>query len=155
MFDTLTSVAAMGAAVFSAWCAFLSFRLSRRIQDDLKSDERLVAGPLQNADLANANHSRCVVACTLFNKSRRKVYVHAVLALDEDRNEIDVKWASRIDHLGNPQESFGLLGVADSINLYVRRNDGEEIDYMALTIKHSFPDSPETVVYNANADRLA
>ena len=113
-----------------------AYRLSRKIQDDLKRDETVVIG---------------VVACTLFNKSRRKAYVDRVRALDENREEIDVKWAPRIDHLGNPQEPFGLVGVVDSFNLYVRRNDGESIDYMWLEIRHSFPDSPATVEYDANA----
>lgn len=154
MLDTLLAtapIAAMGAAVFSAYCAFLSYRLSRRIQNDLESDERLVVGPLQKPDLANASHGHCVVVCTLFNKSRRKVCVGCVRALDENGQEIAIKWGSRIDPVGNPLEPFGLLGIVDSINLYVRRNDGEEIDYMTLTIKHSFANSPETVVYNAGA----
>ena len=132
-------------------CAFLPYRLSGRIQNDLESDERLVVGPLQKPDLANAGHGHSVVACTLFNKSRRKVYVDGVRALDENREEIAIKWASRINHRGNPLEPFGLLGMVDSINLYVRRNDGEEIDYMALTIEHSFPDSPAIVVYDEGA----
>ena len=154
MLDTLalaTAIPAMLAAVFSASCAFLSYRLSRRIRDDLKRDETVVVGQLHKPDLREGDHRRCVVACTLFNKSRRKTYVDSVRALDENREEIDVKWAPRIDHVGNPQEPFGLVGVVDSINLYVRRNDSENIDYMALEIRHSFPDSPATIVYNAGA----
>ena len=154
MLETLalaTAFTATLAAVCSAGCAFVTYRLSRTIQDDLKRDETIVIGPLQHPDLPNENHRLCVVACTLFNKSRRKAYVDRVRALDENREEIDVKWARRIDHLGNPQEPFRLVGVVDSVNLYVRRNDGESIDYMWLEIRHSFPDSPATVEYDANA----
>ena len=154
MLDTLalaTAIPAMLAAVCSAWCAFLSYSLSRRIRDDLKRDETVVVGQLHKPDLPNENHRHCVVACTLFNKSRRKTYVDSVRALNENREEIDVKWAPRIDQLGNPQEPFGLVGVVDSVNLYVRRNDGESIDYMSLEIRHSFPDSPATVMYNPGA----
>lgn len=157
MLETLTfatAVAAMLAAVCSASCAFLSYRLSKKIQDDLKRDETVVVGGLQHPDLPNEEHRLCVVACTLFNKSRRKAYVDSVRALDENRKEIDVKWAPRIDPLGNPQEPFGLVGVVESVNLYVRRNDGESIDYMWLEIRHSFPDSPATVEYDAGAGWL-
>ena len=147
-----TATAAMLAAFFSACCAFLSYRLSKRIQDDLKADEIVVAGPLLNPSLPNESHSNCVVVCTLFNKSRRKAYVRSVRAMDEDREEMDVSWGSSIDRHGNPEEPFGLVGLIDSVNLYVRRKDGEELDYISLEIGHSFSDSPETVVYNPGAD---
>lgn len=158
MLDTLlaaTPIAAMLAAVFSACSAFLSYRLSKGIRDDLKRDERVVVGLLHNPDLSHEDHRYCVVACTLFNKSHRKAYVDSVRALDEDGKEIAIKWASRIDRHGNPQEPFGLVGVVDSVNLYVRRNDGEDIEYMALEIRHSFPDSPATVEYNPGAGWLS
>lgn len=143
------------AAIFSARCAFLAYRLSQKIQNDLKSDEEIIVGPLQQPRLADERHSNCVVVCTLFNKSRRKAYVDSVLAIDEQGEEIPIKWSSSIDTLGNPQDPFCLKGLIDSANLYVRRNDGEEIDYMLLKISHSFPDSPKTVVYNPGADWLS
>ena len=93
----------------------------------------------------------CVVVCTLFNKSRRKAYVRSVRATDEDREEVDISWGSSIDQNGNPEEPFGLVGLIDSINLYVRQKDGEGIDYISLEIGHSFPTSPTTVVYDPNA----
>ncbi len=77
----------------------------------------------------------------------------SVCAIDKEGAEIPIKWSSSIDELGNPlNPPFGLMGLIDSANLYVRRNDGEEIDYMALEISHSFPNSPATVVHNPGAD---
>ena len=152
MLDTLLTATAMAAAVFSAGCVFGSYRLSKRIQDALQTDEIVVAGPLLNPSLPNETHSNCVVVCTLFNRSRRKAYVDSVRAMDVNREEIDISWASSIDQHGNPQEPFGLVGLIDSVNLYVRRKDGEGIDYMSLEIGHSFSDSPETAVYNPGAD---
>ena len=78
--------------------------------------------------------------------------MRSVCATDEPGEKIDIGWASSIDQLGNPQEPFCLEGLIDSVNLYVRRNDGEEIDYMSLEISHSFPDSPATVVCNPGAN---
>ena len=155
MLDTLlvaTPIAALTAAVFSAHCAFLAYRLSKKIRDDLKSDETIIIGPLLNPSLPNESDSNCVAVCTLFNKSRRKAYVRSVRAMDEDREEMDISWGSRIDQHGNPEDPFGLVGLIDSVNLYVRRKDGEGIDYMSLEIGHSFSNSPETVVYNPGAD---
>ena len=155
MLDTLlpaTPIAAMVAAVLSAWCAYLSYRLSRKIQDDLRSDETIIFGPVRIPSLPNESHSNCVVVCTLFNKSRRKAYVRSVRAMDKDREEMDISWGTSIDRHGNPEEPFGLVGLIDSVNLYVRRKDGEGIDYMSLEIGHSFSDSPTTVVYNPDAD---
>ncbi len=155
MLDTLlaaTAIAAMLAAAFSARSAFLTYRLSKKIQDDLKADEIVITGPLLNPSLPHETHSNCVVVCTLFNKSRRKAYVHSVRAMDEDREAIDISWASSIDQHGNPQEPFGLVGLIDSVNLYVRRKDGQGIDYMSLEIGYSLPNSPATVTYNPGAD---
>ncbi len=72
MLETLalaTAITAMLASVCSARCAFLAYRLSRKIQDDLKRDETVIIGRLQHPDLPNENHRLCVVACTLFNNS--------------------------------------------------------------------------------------
>ena len=154
MLDTFlaaTPIAAMVAAVLSAHCAFLSYRLSKKIQDALKDDETIIIGPLLNPTLRHENHSNCVVVCTLFNKSRRKAYLRSVRATDEDREEVDISWGSSIDQNGNPEEPFGLVGLIDSINLYVRRKDGEIIEHISLEIGHSFPTSPATVVYDPNA----
>ena len=150
--STFTAVVGALAAIFSARCAFLAYHLSRKIQDDLKSDEEIIVGPLLNPHLSNENQSNSVIVCTLFNKSRRKSYVHSVCATDEEGEKIDIKWASSINQVGNPQEPFCLEGLIDSVDLYVRRKDGEEIDYMSLEISHSFPDSPATVVYNPSAN---
>ena len=136
------------AAIFSALCAFFSYRLSRKIHHDLKSDEEIIFGPLQKPHLADEQHSSCVIVCTLFNKSRRKAFVDSVRAIDEQGEEIPITWSSSINGLGNPQDPFCLKGVIDSANLYVRRKDGEEIDFMSLKIRHSFSDLPETIVYN-------
>ena len=149
-FATSTFAAIVGAlaAFFSARCAFLAFRLSQEIHSDLKADEEIIFGEPREPRLAIDNHSRCVIVCTLFNKSRRKAFVESVRAIDEQNEEVPITWSSKIDTLGNPQEPFGLEGLIDSINLWVRRKDGEQINYMSLKISHSFAGSPATVTFN-------
>ena len=149
-FTTSTFAAIVGslAAIFSARCASLAYRLSQKIQNDLNADEKIIFGQPQEPHLANKDHSSCVIVFTLFNKSRRKAFVKSVRAMDRQGEEVSITWSSRIDELGNPLDSFGLEGLIDSVNLYVRRKDGEEIGYMSLGISHSFPDSPATVIYD-------
>ena len=155
-FATSTFAAIVGslAAIFSARCASLAYRLSQNIRNDLKADEQMIFGQPQEPHLANKDHSSCVIVCTLFNKSRRKAFVKSVRAIDQQGEEVPITWSSKIDKLGNPRDPFGLMGLIDSVNLYVRRNDGEEIDYMSLEISHSFQNSPSTVVYDLGTDWL-
>ena len=143
----LAASASSLAANFSGICAFLSYRLSQKIRNELKSDERIIFGPFQKPQLLNHEHSNCVIVCTLFNKSRRKAYVELVKATDDSGNEIDITWSSTIDECGNPQDPFGLMGVVDSNNLFIRRMDGEAIENMSLHIAHSFSESPEIINY--------
>ena len=155
MVDTLlaaTPIVALVVAVSSVYCAFLSYRLSKKIQDDLRSDEKIIVGPVLHPSLQNWEHNNCVVVCTLFNKSHRKAYVHSVRARDQDGEGINISWSSSIDQDGNPEQPFELVGLIDSVNLYVRRDDDEMIYYMALEIRHSFPNSPVTVVFDLVSD---
>ena len=156
-FVTSTFAAIVGslAAIFSALCASLAYRLSQKIHNDLSADEKIIFGQPQEPHLANKDHSSCVIVCTLLNKSRRKAFVKSVRAIDEQGEEVPIRWSSRIDELGTPLNPFGLIGLIDSVNLYVRRNDGKDIDYMLLRVLHSFSDSPETVEYNPGADFLS
>ena len=40
------------------------------------------------------------------------------------------------------------MEIIDLTHLYVRRKDGEPIEYMRLKIHHSFPGSPTTVKFD-------
>lgn len=136
------------AAIFSGTCAFLSLKLARKIQDELKTDERIVAGVPIHPDLSAHAHSVAVIQCTLFNKSKRKTYLNAVSAYSQRGEKIDITWSDEIDRPGNPQNPCQLIGIVDSRPLFVRRNDGETIDYARLEISHSFSETPLTVIFD-------
>jgi hypothetical protein len=136
------------AAIFSGACAFLSLKLARNIRDELKSDERIVAGIPIHPNLGVHAHSVSVIQCTLFNKSKRKSYLNAVSAYEQKGAKIDVTWSDEIDQLGNPQNPCQLVGIVDSSSLFVRRNDGEAFDYARLEISHSFSEAPMTVIFD-------
>lgn len=150
--STLTASLATLAAIFSGAGAFLSYRLARKIQDELKSDERIVAGTPIHPDLREHAHSACVVQCTLFNKSKRKAFVNAVSVHDRRGTKIDVTWSDEIDHLGNPQNPCQLIGLVDACPLFIRKNDGEEMEYTRIAISHSFSDTQMEVVFDPAAD---
>ena len=150
-----TAVVGSLAAVVSAIYAIRAYRLSQKIHTEMKADEKIIFGQPQEPHLADKDHSNCVIVCRLLNKSRRKAFVNSVRAIDEQGEEVPITWSSRIDRFGNPRDPLGLIELIDSVDLYVRRKDGEETDYMSLEISHSFQNSPATVVYNPDSDRLS
>jgi len=135
--DVATAIAAF-AAIVAAASAFLSYRLSKSIYQKIKSDEVVIAGPLHHPGLRIQDHDDCVLRCTLFNKSKRKTYISSVKAFDKNRKSIEVTWSDSMDDLGNIQHATGLLGLEDSLNLVLRRNDGKPFSMTTVRIKHSF-----------------
>ena len=150
--STFTAVLATLAAIFSGLCAFWSYQLARKIQDDLKADERIVAGAPIHPDLREHAHSSCVIQCTLFNKSKRKAYITAVSAYNQQGTRIDATWSDAIDELGKPQNQCQLIGLVDACPLFIRMNNGEEIGYARIEISHSFSDTPMVVIFDPMAD---
>jgi len=144
----ITSVTSVLTAVFSAWCAWLSYALSRRLRNEMKSDETLIVGRLDRPRLANCAHRQCGLCCTLFNKSKRKVYVTAVKAFDRNDAPIRITWANRIDAAGNPEGPCHLLGIVDTETLFLRETSGEEIPFCRLDIYNSFSALPTRVVFD-------
>ena len=149
MATTTTAIFSVAAAVMSGLCAFGSFVLARRIYGQARLDERVVFGPLDHpVSVKNQKQRDAVVCCQVFNKSARKAYVNKVEAFDSTGKQIEVTWSSAVDAWGNPTEPTGLIGVVDASSLYVRRNDGELITDLRLSVYHSFcGSSPDEVVY--------
>jgi len=154
--DSLVNVAttiATIAAVVAAASAFLSYRLSKNIYDEIKSDEVIIAGPLHHPGLRVKEHDDCVLLCTLFNKSKkRKAYINSVKAFDQNDNIIEITWSGSIDELGNIQNPTGLLGLEDSINLVLRRNDGNPFGKTIVRIEHSFSSDTLEILYDPYKD---
>lgn len=135
--DAVTAIAAFAAIVAAAF-AFLSYRHSKNIYDEIKSDEIIIPGLLHHPGLFVEDHNDCVLRCTLFNKSKRKAYIDSVKAFDTKGSKIAITWSNAIDHLGNVQNPTGLFGLEDSANLLMRRNDGEEFGETTVLVRHSF-----------------
>jgi hypothetical protein len=120
--DAITAILALLAAIFAGYAAWQSYRLAKSIRDELKSDEVLVAGILHNPDLLNLDHRNAVIQTTLFNKAKRKAFVHNVVVKNSKGAVIDVDWADKIDEYGNPQGGSNLIGVVDSAQLCIRES---------------------------------
>lgn len=140
------------AAVLSGVCAFLSYKLARKIQNELQSDERIIAGIPIHPDLRERAHSNAVIQCTLFNKSKRKAYASSVSVYDQKGTKVDATWSDKIDDFGNPQNPCQLVGIIDSCQLYIRRNDGEEFDYARIELSHSFSNESMNVIFDPLAN---
>jgi hypothetical protein len=129
----------------------LSYNLARKIHYDLKSDEQIIAGMFIHPALGVHAHRRCVIQCTLFNKSKRKAYIHNVSASNRHGAKVDVTWSDQIDNLGNPQDPCQLIGLVDVSALFIRKNDGQSIDYARVTICHSFSRTPMEAIFDSLA----
>jgi hypothetical protein len=159
--EFLESTSALGtafsavAAVLSGWCAFLSYKLSRSMQTDMKSDERIVTGVPIHPELRERSHSPSVVQCTIFNKSHRKAYINSVKVFDQKGKEINVTWSDRIDSVGAPLDPCQLIGIVDASSLFLRRDDGTEVNYARIDLSHSFSQEPQTIIFDAHATFLS
>jgi len=135
--DLSTAIAA-SAAIVAAVCAYFSYRLSKSIYDEIKSDEVIIPGPLHHPGLREQKHDECVLRCAVFNKSQRKAYINSVDAFDSKDVRIEITWSDGMDDLGKILNPTGLLGIKDTINLCMRRNDGNEFGKTTIFIQHSF-----------------
>ena len=149
--STLTALMATLAAIFSCVCAVLSYRLTRKIQNELKSDERIVHGTPIHPDLRGPAYSSSVIQCTLFNKSKRKAYINAVSVYHKAGTEISVTWSDQIDQLGNLQNPCKLIGLVDACQLFIRKSDEKGMDYARIAISHSFSVTPMEVIFDPTA----
>jgi hypothetical protein len=140
------------AAALSGWCAYLSYRLSRSLHADLRSDERIICGVPFNPDLRERTHANRVIQCVLFNKSKRKAYVNSVRVFDEHGSEIAISWAGDIDLCGNPGPQGSLIGITDTGSLFVQRTDGERFAFTRIEFQHSFSETPETIIFAPYSD---
>lgn len=147
----LTAIAT-SAAIVAAVSAYLSYRLSRRIYEEIKSDEVIIPGPLHHIGLRNQDHDKCVLRCTLFNKSKRKAYISSVDAFDSKKSKIRIKWSNKHNEYGEILDPTELLGVEDSVNLVMRRNDGEAFEKTIVRIKHSFSSDEIELTYDPYAE---
>lgn len=147
----VTSIASVLAAIFSGWCAYLSYKLSARLREEMKSDETLIASKFIHPGLVTRAHDDSVITCTLFNKSKRKVFVSEVRAYDRKSKPITVKWSNQIDQHGNPLRPCELIGIVDTENLFIRANAGEGIHFCRLEIFHSFSTAPLVAVFDEYA----
>ena len=150
--EPITTVMSVLAAIFSGICAYLSYKLSCKIRNELQSDERIITGVPIHPNLTNNEHSHCIIQCTLFNKSKRKDYINRVEAYDDKDNQLDVTWSDQIDNLGNLQNPCQLIGIVDSCSLFIRRNAGVAINFARIEIRHSFSDTSMVVIFDEFAE---
>jgi len=141
------TVIASISAVIAAVSASFSYRLSKKIYDEIKSDEVVVVSKIQHPELKEADHKKSVLYFTIFNKSHRKVSITKLRATDTDGNNIPIKWSTSIDQHGNIENPTGLVGLSDSKEIYIRRNDGESYFITKFFLKNSFQKNEIELIY--------
>ena len=151
-FSVATGALSALIAVFSAATAFRSYLLTKSIQDDAKSDERIFVGKVSQPSLNVRGHSACVLQIPVFNKSKRKACFTDLTVYDSKGQRVTVAWSDEIDNMGNVQNPGHLVGITDSKTLYIRRNDGEEFEYARVLLAHSFSQTREEIIFDPLAD---
>jgi len=146
-YTTIFAAISVVIAAIAACFAIFSYRLSKKIRDEIKSDEVLVASKILHPDLNERDHAQCVIYFTLLNKSHRKASITSLKAFDTKGSEIPVEWSDSIDRLGSIQNPTGLLGLKDSTEIYIRKNDGEGYFITTIRIKHSFNEAGLELTY--------
>jgi len=146
-----TSLSAI-AAICAAAAAVFNFRLAKSIQNDAKADELLVLGEISHPELKTRQHTLSVVQISIFNKSKRKAYISGITFSGQDGKPIEVKWSDEIDDCGNPVGRSNRIGIVDTVTIYARPIDGRDVDYARIEISHSFPKSPEVIVFDPYAE---
>jgi len=150
--ETVATALAAVAALFAATTAWLAYRLQRQAYREAKRDEFLVAGPPRHPDLQLPDHSWSVLEFEVFNNSRRKAYIEDVRVISGTGNSLSVTWSDTIDLLGNPSPVRRLLGVDDTVFLYIRRNDGKHFFSASIEIYHSWSKHPLVVSFDETED---
>ena len=151
---TSATVAAFSAltAVFAAATAFRSYRLAKSIQEDTKSDERLVVGKVSHPDLRTRDHWLAVIQIPVFNKSKRKAYIDGLTMYDRRNAPIEVSWSDEINELGMPQRPSEFVGLVDSTTIYVRESMQKEIEYARILISHSFSETKQVIIFDPSLE---
>jgi hypothetical protein len=142
-----TALLATLAAIFSGICAFLSYKLSKKIRDELKSDERIIVSNFIKPNLAEYDHEKCIIKCDVFNKSKRKVYISNVNVYEKSGELLNVSWSNHIDKNGKILNPCKLIGIVDTEELFIRENQGQEFTYCKIDIHHSFSEIPVTKIF--------
>lgn len=143
----LITLFSMLAAILSGICAWLSYGRAKSIRNELKSDEILITGVLHNPILGRSNYENCLLQTTVFNKSKRKAFISRVQAYNSKNELIEIRWSDSIDQLGNINGKSELIGIVDSISLYIRQNGMEAFRDVRVEITHSFDKKPMTLFY--------
>ncbi|MGW8158424.1 MAG: toll/interleukin-1 receptor domain-containing protein [Desulfoprunum sp.] len=116
------------------------------------SYEPLVLSKLVHPGLMTPAHNNCVIRGRLFNKSKQKGVIDKLQAYDRNGAHLIVTWSNRIDQYGNPENPCELIGIVDSEDIFVRQNNGEEIEYCKLEVYHSLSDGPLIGVFDEYED---
>lgn len=138
--NEVITLLATSAAIVAAVSAYFSYSLSKKIYNEIKSDEVVISGPVHRVGLIEKDHNDPLIRVTLFNKSARKTFITSVDIKNADGSRVPATWSNSISSVGNIENPTGLLGLLDTENLYIRRNDGKEFIQAHIHIKHSFSD---------------
>lgn len=140
----------IASAVFWFLALLMHHKESKKEEKAIPNPDNLIVSKLQHPDLRERSHKKCVLGCSIVNKSGDTIVINKVIALDRKNEPIRITWSNRISELGNPIDPRELIGIknAETETLFLRANTGNEIDFCKLEIYHSLSDNPITKTFD-------
>ncbi len=141
----LTAISAVTASIF----AFLSYRMYLNEKREEEAKKQIFHGKLTVPSLkeSSSEYSKCVLTCSLFNKSSQRAYIEAI-EVNVEGSHIDTTWSNKVSNTGmpiNPNRFIEISGVED---MYIRRTDGELFGVCSVIITHSFSKKPLVIKFD-------
>lgn len=145
----ISAIAALASALFALW----SYFNERKINTELKADEKILVGSPHNPSFISlADHRDCVLEIPIHNVSTTKrAFITKVQAFNQKGEQVEMSWSGITDNLGNLTNCGDILRIDDSANLYLRANDGECINFLSVKLFHTFSKAAEVFVFDKYA----
>ena len=143
--DISSPFIAVGSLAVAAWTLYHT----KKVEQRLTQDERLVFGPLRFAALTNAFHRKSVLVVRVVNVGRRRATIDKILAVNRLGEPLDVSWSNEIDAFGNPIDPLELVAVESSLNIYILLTSRPiHTQHSRFTIHHSQSKEPAVLIFN-------
>lgn len=139
VFPVWTAIAISVSTLSALATSYMAWLVCR----EKKDDERLIFGECYHPPhIKDTTHRESVIAFRVFNKSRRRAYIHGIKAVEEKKT-VEIWWSSSINDLGSPLDESSLVGIIDSEIIFICKKVFGEIYTMTLEVTYHFDKDPK------------
>ena len=146
IFTGISSICAMFATIY----AFKTHQLHSDEIKKIESRKKIISGNLKRPILKSSSqeHYRCMLTCTLFNKSEFTAIVEDIKVFIDSKEFNKIDWAGNVNDYGCPIHPNEFIEINGTQKIYIRRNDDKELNVCDVLISHSFSDEQIKLHYD-------